>query len=86
MEPNCQISFGQDQEKGDGMRLIKEYWHLIIQCIICWCHGFRTKTGAEPWLLKQALKENARHPPGSQMNPARFGATHDRKWLKRLFL
>jgi len=43
---------------------------VIKQSIICWLHGFKTKTGAEPWLVKQLIKENRRYPVGSQRNPS----------------
>jgi hypothetical protein len=49
---------------------MKELYHLLTQCFICWLHGFGTKTGGEQFLYDQALKENARQPVGSQMNPS----------------
>jgi hypothetical protein len=45
---------------------MKEFLHLIISCIICWCHGFSTKTGAEPWFVKRCVKENLSYPKESQ--------------------
>lgn len=47
---------------------MKEIFHLIKQCLICWKHGFKTKTGWELFMLEQALEENAAQPIG-QMNP-----------------
>ena len=30
---------------------------IIIDILRCWIHGFKTKTGREPWLLKNYKKE-----------------------------
>jgi len=31
---------------------------LLIRCLFCWIHGFKTKTGAENWLKRQVMWEN----------------------------
>ena len=42
---------------------------LIIQCLICWSHGFKTKTGNEHFIKRQSIKENRKYYLGSQRNP-----------------
>lgn len=49
---------------------MKELYHILVQFCICAMHGLGTKTGGEPFIRAQALKENAKHPVGSQMNPS----------------
>jgi len=39
---------------------------LIIQCLFCLIHGFKTKTGAENWLKRQGMFKNNQYPKGSQ--------------------
>jgi len=39
---------------------------LLMQCLYCWLHGFKTKTGAELWLVRQGMWENNQFPKGSQ--------------------
>ena len=48
---------------------MNENLHLIIQCFICWFHGFETKTGWEEFLRVQGIKENKTYYLGSQRNP-----------------
>ena len=39
---------------------------LMIKILRAWSHGFKTKTGGEPWLRRSGEKENLRFPVGSQ--------------------
>jgi hypothetical protein len=41
-------------------------WHLFKQCIISWLHGFSTKLGNEPYLVKQYKKEQENIKEGDQ--------------------
>ena len=47
---------------------MSENLHFLIQCLICWYHGFGTKTGTEKFLRVQGIKENKKYWLGSQRN------------------
>ena len=36
---------------------IKETYQIVKEALMAWKHGFKTKTGAEPWLVTHYKKE-----------------------------
>lgn len=48
---------------------MKEVYHLVIQCCICWLHGFGTKTGGEQFIRYQAKKRKCQTTVGLSNEP-----------------
>jgi hypothetical protein len=63
---------------------MKDLLNLISSILICWSHGFSTKTGAELFLLEAAQRENRAFKRGSQRNPKTEARDLQRKYAARL--